>query len=249
MTETVERRGIVLSSSSISSYLRCRRQYALGYVFRRPGIQNVAAAIGVAVHAGVEALHLAQPAQDALHGAFAAEAVRVPASELAADPDALPDARRMLRTYEEEVFPTFHPDLVEAPFAVLVEGVVLTGILDGADTRTDEVRDLKTTAGKTVAGKKPSSFNPASYDLQLGLYSLGYIGLTGRRPRRTALDVVTRRGTYRQYEREPNVGEAIDILGIVRDGIDRGDFAPTGAFNGSCTWCPFVAECGYAVVD
>lgn len=237
-------RPLVLSTSSITTYLRCHYRYLLSYVYRRGGSQSVPAAIGQAVHAGVEALHLGRDAMDALADTWTREVASIPTSDVLADPDASYDAVKMLMVYSEEVLPTFHPTLIEAPFSVMVEGVVLTGILDGAD---EDLRDLKTTAGKTINGKKPH-FSPESYDLQLSLYDVGYRSLTGRRPKRLILDVLTRRGTYRQYVREPKISEAMDVLGVVRDGILKGDFDPTGAYSGACRWCPFVAECPHAAI-
>ena len=238
-------RPLILSASAVSTYLRCGHRYLLTYIYRKQGAQNMAAAIGQAVHAGVEALHHGQPSENALQEAWEHEVASIPTADIKADPDALEDAYRMLRVYTEEVFPTFHPTLVETPFSIMVEGVILTGVLDGAD---DDVRDLKTTAGKTINGRKPH-FGPENHDMQLAFYDLGYRGLTGRRPKRLILDVLTRRGTYRQYVRQPKIGEALDALRIARDGINREEFEPTGALNNSCAWCPFAAkECPYAVL-
>lgn len=244
-------RPLVLSTSSITTYLRCHYAYLMGYVYRRQGRQSVPAAIGQAVHAGAEALHHEArgdwgvvTAQDALQAAWERESANVPPEDLVADPDAVKDAVTMLNVYESEVLPTFHPTLIEAPFSVMVEGVVLTGIIDGGD---DDLRDLKTTAGKTINGKKPH-FTPANYDMQLSLYSIGYQFLTGKKPKWLILDVLTRRGTYRQYVRQPKISEAMDVLGIVRDGILASRFEPTGALSGACHWCSFVAECPYATV-
>ena len=233
---------LVLSTSSISEYLRCPHRYLLSHVYRRKGRQSVAAAIGQAVHAGVEALHHAQPALDALRGSFAVEMIAVPTAERDADPDALADAERMLGVYEREVLPTFRPVLVEAPFTIRVDGVIVSGTIDAAD---EDVRDTKTTSGKTINGRKPH-FDPANYDLQLSLYAMGYKALRGTWPKRLLLDVLTRRGTYRQYERPPKIGEALDVVGIVRDGIGREEFDPTGALNGSCNWCPYIEVCPHA---
>jgi hypothetical protein len=184
-------------------------------------------------------------ANNALRSAFARELVQVPAAEIAADPDGLMDAERMLAVYRREVAPTFKPWLVEAPFTAKVNGVILSGTIDGAD---DDVRDLKTTAGKTINGRKPR-FDPANYDIQMTLYRFGYKALTGRWPRRLLLDVLTRRGTYRQYEREPKNGDALDALGVARDGILRGEFDANGALNGSCFYCPYIEVCDYAIRD
>jgi hypothetical protein len=237
---------LILSTSSISAYLRCHYAYFLGYVWRWKGQQNVAAAIGQAVHAGVEAMHKEEGLfLIAAKEAWDLESANVPQADLEADPDAFSDALRMLDVYESEVLPTFHPFLVEAPFSVRVDGVIITGTIDAAD---EDLRDTKTTAGKTINGRKPN-FDPANHDLQLSLYRLGYWGLTGKYPRRLLLDVLTRRGTYRQYQREPRTADAISTLGVVRDGIVREEYDPNGALNGSCGYCSFSARCGYAVRD
>ena len=236
---------LVLSTSSVTEYLRCHHRYFLGHVYRMRGTQSVPAAIGQAVHAGVEAMHKGQPPENALQRAWDEESANVPPEELAADHEALADARKILEVYRREVLPRFHPTLVEAPFAVKVEGIIISGTIDAAD---DDVHDTKTTAGKTINGRKPR-FDAANYDLQLALYKLGYKGLTGTWPKRTVLDVLTRRGTYREIEREPSVRDALDVVGVVRDGLARGDFEPTGALSGSCAYCPFAARCGHAVLS
>lgn len=240
---------LVLSTSAITAYLRCHYAYLLGYVFRLKGEQSVAAAIGQAVHAGVEAMHRQKAVSpvDALQQAWMLETGAVPTIALDADPDGLSDALRMLDVYREEVLPTFHPTYIEAPFQFQVAGAIITGVLDGAD---EDVRDLKTTAGKTINGRKPR-FDPERYDLQLGIYKMGYNILTGRWPKRLLLDVLTRRGTYRQYDRtdKVNTGDAIDAIKVVRDGINREEFEPTGAYSGACHWCSYVSRCSYAVID
>ena len=236
---------LVLSTSSVTEYLRCHHRYFLGHVYRMRGTQSVPAAIGQAVHAGVEAMHKGQPPENALQRAWDEESANVPPEELAADHEALADARKILEVYRREVLPRFHPTLVEAPFAVKVEGIIISGTIDAAD---DDVHDTKTTAGKTINGRKPR-FDAANYDLQLALYKLGYKGLTGTWPKRTVLDVLTRRGTYREIEREPSVRDALDVVGVVRDGLARGDFEPTGALNGACNWCAYAIRCAYAKTE
>lgn len=242
--------GLVLSASGVAAYLRCHHAYLLGYVYRMPKRGSVRALIGTAAHAGIEAMLRGRDPEPALLEAWDLEVGTIPPDELAADPDALPDARKIPGVYRREVMPTFTPDLVEMGFAVVPKGVgvVVTGVLDAADTRTDDVRDHKTTAGKTVNGQKPN-FSPESYDLQLGLYRLGYYGLTGRWPKRLRLDVLTRTGKHRFYDREPSTADALDMVTIVRDGIGREDYDPTGADSGACNWCEFNRRCAHAKVD
>jgi hypothetical protein len=206
--------------------------------------------VGTAAHAGIEALLRGREPSAAVLRAWDAGVDRVPADDLAADPDGLRDAVAIPPVYQREVMPTFTPDLVEEPFAVVPAGmgVTVTGVIDAADTRTDDLRDHKTTAGRTIAGVRPS-FSPEPHDLQLALYRLGYRGLTGRWPQRTRLDVLTRTGKHRSYDREPSVADALDLVSIVRDGVNRQDWEPTGADSGACNWCEFRARCGHARLD
>lgn len=244
----------VLSTSSVTEYLRCHLRYKMSHLWRLRGEQNLPAAIGQAVHAGIEWEHrlnadlaglVELSAEDALQATFDLEVASVPAADLAADPDGLADALTMLNVYRREVMPTFHPTMVEQPFTFALDDVIVSGTIDAADETTDDLRDLKTTAGKTINGRKPH-FDPKNYHLQMSLYDMGYEALTGRRPRRSFLDVLTRRGTYRQYEMIPNRHEAADILGVVKSGLDAGDFEPTGALSGACHWCAYKHSCSYA---
>ena len=203
------------------------------------------AAVGQATHAGVEALQKPLPLrpEKALQRAFEHEVASVPADEVTADPGAFSDATAMLARYQEEVTPTFHPTMVEQPFVLRTLGVRISGVIDSADERIDELRDLKTTA-------QVSKFRPERYQLQATLYDWGYAALTGRHPRRIALDVLGRNGRimYRQFEMTPDHAAAQDVIGIVRDGILRESFEPTGAISGQCRWCPFKRVCTYVRV-
>jgi hypothetical protein len=241
---------MVLSASSISQYLRCHHAYLLGTVYRTPRRESLRMLLGTAVHAGIESMLRGGEPEPALLSAWDEGIGRVDPAEMLADPDALHDAKQMPHVYRAEVMPTFHPDIVEAGFAVIPKGlgVTITGTIDAAESATDDLRDHKTTAGKTVNGVKPH-FSPESYDLQGGLYRLGYYGLTGRWPRTYRLDVLTRRGTYRQYERTPSTSDALDMAAIVRDGINGQDYEPTGATSGQCSWCEYRLRCAHARID
>ena len=242
--------SLVLSASSITQYLRCRHAYLLGTVYRMPRRESLRMLIGTAVHAGIEAMLHGLPYEPELLEAWDEGIGRVDPAEVAADPDAFRDAEAMPEVYRREVMPTFTPDIVEAGFAVIPKGlgVVVTGVLDAADSRTDDVRDHKTTAGRTINGVKPS-FNPENADLQLGLYRLGYNGLTGRWPQRMRLDVLTRTGKHRFYDRDPSTADALDMVAIVRDGISAENYEPTGAISGACNWCEYRLRCAYARLD
>jgi CRISPR/Cas system-associated exonuclease Cas4 (RecB family) len=232
---------LILSASSLAAYLSCPARWFQGHVLRLPEAQNVSAIVGVACHAGVEALHHgkgSEAAQEAARTSFIKEAVSVPSEDLEADPGGLGDALKMLAVYEAKVLPTFRPDLIEQEFTIRLHGVVIHGTIDAADTKTDEVRDLKTTAS--------ARFKPQSHRLQMSLYSAGYYSITGRWPRKLRLDVLWRAGKVKDYEVAPDYGEMRNVIETVRDGIGRGDFQPTGAAAGNCKFCPFRNLCSFS---
>lgn len=233
----------VLSASGIGLFLRCPRAYLYANIYRVPGIQNLAAAIGIATHAGVAAFWQ-KPTKpvNALRESFAAETQNVPPDELAADTVALSDAERMLGTYQREVAPHFTPTMVEKEFLVEVDGLRLSGTIDAADE--NDVHDLKSRAGRTINGKKPSAFDPLKHQLQLSLYGTAFRAMTGRAPKRLLLDVLTRTGKYKQYEVAPDYGGMLDAAHLVADGISRAEFPASGALSNACTWCSYRRICG-----
>lgn len=231
---------VVLSSTSVSDWLSCGYKYLRRHVWREQGIGNVDAAVGTAVHSGAE--HMIRgplTPEKALSDSLESELASVPDLEPAAREKASTGATRMLDLYREKVISQFNATLVEWPFQFGIEGAIWTGVGDVADEATDEVRDLKTT-------QPGSSFKPANYRFQVTGQALGYESITGRKPKRVILDVLTPKPTYRMYEIEPDYAEFVDTVGLTRDGILEGKFDPTGPANGACRWCPFKLACEYA---
>jgi len=234
---------LILSSSSISSYLACHYRYFLAEVWRLPSQSSTAMAIGSAVHAGAE---VRQNGGD-LVDAFDIAAMELD-EELPAEPDEpfdtiIGDAERMLRVYEEKVLPGRHATMIEEPITATINGIAFSGILDAADETIDTIWDLKTHSGRSP------SFDPKPHVYQLTGYGILYEHRTSRAPQHYLIDLITRTGKYRQYEITPDRGEFIDVLGLVSRGILAGEFEPTGANAGRCKWCPYVMVCKYAKVD
>jgi CRISPR/Cas system-associated exonuclease Cas4 (RecB family) len=232
---------LILSASSISTYLKCKKMYLYSNVYRVSGGQNLAAALGTAVHAAVETLWKSpKRPETALERSFERELALVPLPYEEPPETVLADAKRMYINYVQKVVPTFKPTLVEEKFVIEVEGISISGTLDAAD---EDVHDLKTTS-------MISKFRPDSYNLQLNLYRLGYKALTGGWPRRLLLDVLPRRGnfTYKQYEVPVETRDTLDVLGIVSQGIMAEDYSPTGATNGACRWCSYQEICPDALI-
>ena len=227
---------LILSTSSISTYLKCHRMYLYSNVYRVTGGQSLPAILGIAVHAAVETLWKSpKRPSSVLEKTFADELTRVPLPYEENPEAVLADGQRMYTTYVQKVAPTFTPTLIEEKFSIDVDGVAVSGTIDAAD---DDIHDLKTTS-------MISKFDPASYGLQLNLYRLGFKFLTGSWPKRLLLDVLPRRGnfTYKQYEVPVETQDALDVIGLVNTGIMEGNFDATGAINGACRFCPYREIC------
>lgn len=232
---------LVLSASSVNAYWKCHYAWKLSNVLRIPAVGNLAMALGQSVHQAIEAIFTSplRP-ENVLRAAFIKETAGLPTEEMNSDPGALADGQAMLATYTREVLPTYHPTLVEAPFTIRTEGILLSGVIDNAD---EDVHDVKTTS-------LISRFRPENHQFQLTLYHWGYAALTGRAPRRLLLDVLPRGGKirHRQIEVKPAHGDAIDLIRLTASSIMRRDYSPTGALNGSCERCPYRLSCQFSTV-
>lgn len=231
---------LVLSASSLKSWLTCGRKYWYEQVLRVPGAPNMAMAIGTAVHAGIEALHKGENLPRLNVGlGLAAEIGKMsplPSSEECQQ--ASDDALTMFEMYQEKVAPTFRPTMIERSFVIRVNGTLVSGQIDAAD---EDVHDTKTTA--TL-----SKFRPEKHRLQLNLYRMGFRSITGRNPARLLLDVLARNGRYKQVEIDVDEGEAVDVIALASRAILSGDYEPTGTLNGSCPRCPFSQICEFSEV-
>lgn len=234
---------LILSSSSISSWLSCQYRWWLENVLRLPGEGSVAMAIGSAVHAGAEVRQRGGDLVDAKDIA----ALELD-EELPDEPDEpfdqiARDVGKMLEVYEQKVMPGRHATMVEEPISATINGIVFSGILDAADEATDTVYDLKTHSGKSP------SFNPKQHVYQMTGYGVLYEHRTGRPAKRLLLDLITRTGKYRQYEVQPDRREFVDVLEVVKHGVESGEYKPTGADAGRCRYCPMRGKCKFVRLD
>lgn len=239
MTEPVE---LILSASSIKSYLDCGYRWYLGNVLRVPARPSMAMLMGTAVHAGAEAWHKRSPVrvEEVIRRSYGAEvdSVAAPGSQEALE--GLVAAVKAYRVYQQNIVPLLGaPVLVEAPFAIRVDGTLVTGQIDFADA---DVHDTKTT-------ETPSKVRAEYHRLQLSIYRHGYRALTGHWPGRLILDIIGMNGRWKQMEVEHDDREMADAVGLASHGIIAGNFEPTGATSGACRHCPYLETCRYAVID
>lgn len=238
----IEPSELVLSASSIGSYLRCSYAYYLGNVLRIPSPPNMDMLAGTGVHSAAEAFHKGENPEEALAAAMAEGLASMPGVIPAEAAGAVSNALAMYGVYRDKIAPTFVPIMVEQGFVIRVDGVLASGQIDVTDDQ-DQVRDTKTT-------RLLSKFRPDRHRLQLSLYGIAFRALTGRKPRRLLLDVVAKNLRFKTVEIEPDEGEFVDVLTLVAGGIMRSEFEPTGAWSGACNRCPYsTGVCTYARLD
>lgn len=234
---------LILSTSTIGQYLDCPRRWYMANVLRLKGENNVAAALGSAVHAGAEAMQKGINPLDAMAKTLDEEMPPEPGPD---GDDADGHARLMLATYAEKVARTFHPTKTEWSFLTRIMGHLVSGQIDAADERIDEVRDLKTYDGRKQDNGRAKPFRPEKHRLQMSIYSCGYYALTGRWPKRLALDVLNRVGKYKAIEVQPDYVEMMTQVEVVSAGIRAQRYEPSGAQAGKCPICPFRMICEFS---
>lgn len=227
-----------LSKSSIDLFEDCDYAWYLGYVLRIKGSPTLQMIRGRAVHAGIEAYWKGEDHVGATVREFTASVDSIPDADVAAAGEALGDAHRLVGTYVTKIAPTFTPNLVEAKFAIRVNGVLVTGAIDAA-TET-EVHDTKTTS-------TPSKVDPERHRVEMTLYQWGAQSL-GLSPERLVLDVVGVNGRSKSVEVQPDEAGAAELVGYVADRIGSGVFEPTGARTGQCGRCSFASTCKFSTV-
>lgn len=239
-------RPVVFSASSVNSYLDCHLRWYFSYVLNDEGDQSEAQAVGIAVHDVVEMT---------LKGTL-------PADAFADDPV----IGSLIRLFNREILPTYRdPILVEVPFQITVNGIGFSGVIDALDRQdvgqqdivdwdsegrdaidpyplyANILRDTKTTSKRPAAGKY--RFNMVGY----------YLGVTEGLEHRVdaiQLDYLVR--TQKPYywpevqmlPDEDEIAAFAATLERVAEGVDQGDYRPTGLGTYVCGYCPHASTCG-----
>lgn len=245
---------LVLSGSSLNTFLRCPRQWEYAYVWRLKEPPTLKQALGIAAHDALET-DLRQKIQtredlplDMVLDAFA-DAFKKEAYDAREIPDKgetrplfLDSGVAAVKLWHEVVAPTYQPVAVEEHIQFKINDVVIDGTLDARD-EDGKIRDHK------FVGKKPSSGE--QYILNMTGYAIGYRQANpGKIETGIVLDHMVRTKTP-QYVPIVSEGPVPDqsikaYAGIVRDvsrSIEAGIFPPNGLKGGACSWCGFKARC------
>lgn len=238
----VDETPIRLSYSSISTYELCPLQYKLRYLEGKPSRRTPALGFGESLHEALRRFH-AQPVPVApsvdqllsyLDDAWDTAAYRSEKEERAYHAH----AREVLTAYHKDNAPAFRvPVALEQRFAINVDGVKVSGVIDRMDRHPDgsyEIVDYKTSRRLP-----PRRF--VESDLQLSIYYLAAWEIWGILPSRLTLYFLLP-GQPMTVTRNPeDLAATRARIAEVAAGIRSGAFAPKE--NRLCDWCDYQASC------
>lgn len=253
---------VALSASSVTTFLRCGRQWFYAYVAGIKSPPSLKAARGIAVHSAVE-LNMSQKIEsrtdlpvadvlDAYSDSYDAEikdGFQVREDE---KPGEIKDAGvGLVKVYHAEVAPTIQPAIVEHPVRFTINGQDYTGQIDlgqyipinlhGEPEYRMELRDTKTTS------RAP---DPSQYTFNMTGYALSSRLDLGQTEAAVVFDylVATKKPYYQEIRSGPITDEQIrafsDVVGSVAEAIEAGKYVPNGlTARGVCDWCGYRDIC------
>jgi hypothetical protein len=249
---------VVLSASSINTYLRCQQQWYYAYVMNIKSPPNVALLVGLSAHKAVET-NMEQKVTSKLDLPVA-DVLDVFSTEYDAqvgdienedeDPGKGKDSGiDIVRLYHTTVAPPIQPALVEEQIQFSVNGIPYSTVLDLVEERIDPVfneahdilRELKTTKSTPTIDR---------YAIQMTGQSVGLKHKTGKEQVGVIVDVLVRTKTPKHIQiqapelmKPPAIGMFADIVAKVHAQIQTGNFIPSGLTNRACSWCGYTNIC------
>lgn len=240
----------IYSASSITTFLRCPKQWEYAYVYAFIQRSNIRQLVGIAVHEAVETNYRQKlESRRDLAGEAVVDAFQRVFDAGDADPDpkesveaARASGTATVLSYMAEVAPTVQPFWVEHEVQYKIDGIPYGGTIDLVDDR-GRVRDLKTKRRRPAKGDN-------SFVLAMTGYALGYRHETGKLEKEIVLDymVRTRQPYYWPVSSDgPATNGAVNrfaqIVGQINHSVTKGSFPATGPQNRACSWCPYKAIC------
>jgi len=241
---------VVLSASSVQTFLRCGHQWYLANVVRLREPPKVRMSLGTAAHSAVEhnmvqkILTKTDVDADEMTDVFSSNFDEL-MTEIE-DPDedigkAKDDGIGLVKLHRKMVSPMIQPIWVEKAGQLEVDGVPYSWVVDLVDDK-DRVRDLKTKKAR-----------PRIDEYLLGMtgYALGFRQETGRKESDIVIDGLVRTKVpqyvplYGGQVSDQRIESFSDTLGTISHAIERGDFVPNGLTSGACNWCGFANSCKY----
>lgn len=245
---------LILSASSITTFLRCGVQWEYAYVKNLKAPPTIKQSLGIAAHEAFEENMLGKLVakidlpEEAVVSVFSDSYDRLvrEVTDPAEDPgEAKDQGVRLIQKQHREVAPGIMPVLVEAPIQFEIDGMLYSGSIDLTDDK-GRVRDWKTSARKPTDG--------GTYQLAMTGYALGYRALTGETESDVQLDFLVR---YKKQEpayypipaggpvSDAAIAVFADVVARVYEAINAGRFHPNGLTSGACSWCGYRQICPY----
>jgi len=240
------RRGkseVVLSYSSIATYLDCPRQYWYRHVQRLPAVQTAEAVQGDVLH---ETLRRAAEARRT--GTEITAAMLSATHQQVWNETAFPDARRaptferngasQLEAYRKQGGLIAQPEYLEQPFTTAVDGWTLNGIIDRIDRTPEGWRIIDYKSGRPVTrGRR---------DLQVALYALGATSALKLDPIELEMVYLASGESVRVDHTRPLLAEATKHGKDVAEGVRSGRF-DARPDRRRCRLCPYRLVCPEAL--
>ncbi len=231
-----------LSYSAINAYETCPAKYRFQYEDRLPSAPSPALSFGDSLH---QALHLfhsrpvpVAPSLAELHDMLEAVWVRDGFSDQSEERMYLDHGRQVLAQYHRDnAGPYRIPAALEFRFAVEIEGVQLTGIIDRMDRIPGggyEIVDYKT-------NRRLPPQSRIDVDLQLSVYFLAAKEVWGIEPERLTLYYLL---PGQRMTTTRTAGDADQLrrrIATVAERIAAGKFEPRE--NPLCDWCDYQRLC------
>lgn len=243
----------IFSASSISTFMRCGKQWEFAYVYAYKRPPTLRAVIGNAAHEAVEVNYRQKmetgddlPVDD-VKEAFSDSFERQMSDEVYFDDEeaerpgeAKDSGYKVIDRYQKEVAPPIQPLMIEEQVRFRINGIPFSGYIDLVDQKR-RVRDLKTVK------RKPSKND---YALNMIGYAVGYRQKTGETETGVVLDymVRTQKPYYNPVPSEGPVPPAAiaqfaEVVTGVAEAVKKGVFLPTGLNNNACSWCGYKEIC------
>jgi DNA helicase-2/ATP-dependent DNA helicase PcrA len=234
---------VVLSYSSIATYLDCPRQYWYGHVQRLPAVQTAEAVQGDVLH---ETLRRAAEARRT--GTEITAAMLRATHQQVWNTTAFPDARRaptferngasQLEAYRKQGGLLAQPEYLEQPFTTAVDGWTLKGIIDRIDRTPEGWRIIDYKSGRPVTrGRR---------DLQVALYALGAASALKLDPIELEMVYLASGESVRIDHTRPLLAEATKQGTDVAEGVRSGRF-DARPDRRRCRLCPYRLVCAEAL--
>lgn len=264
----------LLSASSVTTFLRCGRQWYYAYVAGIRVPPTLRLVRGIAVHKAVET-NMSQKVEtkidlpleevlDAYDTSWTSETSdgMTPEDDKETPGEAKDKGIEMLEVYQKVAAPKIQPLWVEKPVQFTINGIPFSGQIDLAQEVPNMDPDPEAAAmGVAIRDTKTTKRKPVgeSYLLNMTGYALAYRQLEGRKESDTVLDYLV--GTKEPYYLPVSHGGPVsdnevrrfaNVVESVSESITAGRFVPNGLVGSppACSWCGYTAICpAYAKKD